>query len=127
MLQVIAISRVNRRIEFDQDFTGLDTLTVADIDRPNYTRLERLDLLRPAAGNNLASRRCDDVHLTNKRPRESGAEYRHDGQCNRAAGGRSWSFDDLQRRRQEGELFPVATMQIGRKRDDFSKRLHEFP
>ena len=116
---------VHRRIELDQHVAGLDALPIADMDGANNAGLERLDHFGPAARNDLAGCGGNDVDLPEARPGQRQAEQSDDRQTDRAADGRWRRLDDLERRRKEGEMVPVA-LGFPRKRDDVLSGLHGF-
>jgi hypothetical protein len=124
-MQVIALCGVYRGIEFYQHVAGFDRLSVVHPDGTHHPGLERLDDLGAAARHDFSGGRSNDVDGTpggpGQRCTEQQDDDRHDGAPNR----RGRRFDDLERGRQERQLFgaPLAHMP---KRNDLSPRRRSF-
>ena len=71
-LQVPELGGVHGGIEFDQHVARLDALAVAHMDRTHHARLERLDDLGAAGGDDLARGHGHDVDRADARPGEGG-------------------------------------------------------
>ncbi len=98
----------HRRIEFDEDLTSLDALSVPHVDRANDANLQRLNDLGTIARNDPARRRGDDIDLAETCPSEGNTEQCYDSAAYSA---RHWwwrGLDNFERGRQEGEFFSAS-------------------
>ena len=107
-LQVPELGGVHGGIELDQHVARLDALAVAHMDRTHHARLERLDGLGAAGGDDLARGHGHDVDRADARPGERGGKHRDHGVDDRPPDRRRRRLDDLERGGQEGELVPAA-------------------
>src|SRR5262249_61310288 len=78
---------------------------ITDRDCVDHAGLEWLDHLGPAAWDDFAVRRRDDVYLADACPSQRAREQHNNGQADRAPERRCRRFDDLKRGRKECELF----------------------
>jgi hypothetical protein len=115
---------VHGRIEFDQHVASIDPLPVAHVDRPHDARLERLDDLGAAAGNDLAGGDRHDIDRADAGPGQGDGEHGNDADADGAADRRRRRLDDFERRRQKRELVLLVTVALVWKLDDILSRLH---
>ena len=92
------------RIEFDQHVTRLDALAIADMNGAHDAGFEGLYQLNAAARDDFSGCRRHDIDMPKRCPDQRQAEERDDGRADRVANRRRRRLDDLQCRRQEGEL-----------------------
>ena len=116
-LDMIALGEVHGGIELDENVTGLDGHAIAHVNGAHNSRLERLDGLGAAAGDDLAGRGSHDVDLAECGPAQREAEEGDDRHPDRPPGRRGRRLHDLQRSGEKGKLIPVAADGL-RKRDD---------
>jgi len=108
--QVIALRRIDGRVELDQHLARTDRLSVLHPDGAHDAGLERLHHLAATARHDLARRGRDDVDLAPGGPGQRGAEEKHDGRRDDPPGRRRRRLDDLERGGQERELVAAPRM-----------------
>jgi hypothetical protein len=132
--QVIAFRRVHGRIKLDQHVASLDRLPVLHPNGAHHPGLERLDDLGAATRHDFSGRRRNDVDRAPPGPDQRRAEQQDDGDRDRAADRRRRRFHDLERGRQERQLFAAPLVRTpqrddagrGRGRRDGFNGPHEF-
>ena len=117
--EMVLFGRGHCRVEFDEALAGFNALSVVNVNGPHDAGIQRLDQLGPAAGNDLAIGRGDDVDLAEGGPCDRDAEDRNDRCADGASEGRGRRLGDLQRRWQECEFVVVpADRPFGEGNDD---------
>ena len=124
---MLLLRRRHGRIELDQDVTRLNALPIMNVNGAHDAGLERLYQLDAAAGDDFAGGGRDNIDMPEACPDQRQAEQRDEGCADGATDRRRRRLDDLQRRRQEGELVLFAAFSRRREGDDILRRLRLRP